>query len=87
MPVAVGGSNTTYYTDYFYGGNYSGFWLGGYVGGRAGVFCVSSYLVASYYYGSLRRALVLHGALPNKYEAGGGKGRFPSPSVKSFPHN
>ena len=48
MPVAVGGSNTTYYTDYFYGGSYSGFWLGGYGSGQAGVFCVYSYGDASY---------------------------------------
>ena len=55
MPVAVGGSNTTYYTDYFYGGRYNGFWLGGYGGGQAGVFYVYSYNVASYdndYYGA-----------------------------------
>ena len=49
MPVAVGGSNTTYYTDYFYGGSYSGFWLGGYVSGQAGVFYVCSNDGASCY--------------------------------------
>lgn len=55
MPVAVGGSNTTYYTDYFYGGSYSGFWLGGYGGEQDGVFFVSSNHDASYisaYYGA-----------------------------------
>ena len=36
MPVAVSGSNTTYYTDYFYGGS-SGFLLGGGVSGQDGV--------------------------------------------------
>ena len=52
MPVAVGGSNTTYYTDYFYGGNYSGFWLGGYDSGQAGVFGVYSSSDASSIYDS-----------------------------------
>ena len=55
MPVAVGGSNTTYYTDYFSGGNYSGFWLGGYDVGQAGVFFVRSHNDASgsgTYYGA-----------------------------------
>lgn len=52
MPVAVGGSNTTYYTDYFYGGSYDGFWIGGYGSGQAGVFCVLSYYDASYYSGA-----------------------------------
>lgn len=47
MPVAVGGSNTTYYTDYFHGGSYNGFWLGGYGSGLTGVFYVNSYNSAS----------------------------------------
>lgn len=50
MPVAVGGSNTTYYTDRFdsYDDDYRCFWIGGYGSRWAGVFYVNSRNVYSY---------------------------------------
>lgn len=53
MPVEVGGSDTTYYTDYFHGRNnegsdHSGFWLGGFEKDRSGIFYVDSDFEASW---------------------------------------
>lgn len=48
MPVAVGGSNTTYYTDYFWSSSYNGFWIGGGGNWESGVFFAYLYDNASH---------------------------------------